>query len=153
MFSKKNAILAMALFATFMRAGFAQAASDDECANYLCLPAGFATSECSDPKEAMKDRLKDGKSPLPGFSSCFSDSDSTSPLRTTFGNATRGYYHNKLQFFKNTKCRMRKGEYIPDGCGGRNYWYVELYDDSGNPYPIMDDGAGLTVGNTRYIRK
>lgn len=45
------------------------AASEDECAIWLCLPGGFP-SGCGDAKDAMKDRLEDFKPPLPNFSSC-----------------------------------------------------------------------------------
>lgn len=130
------------------------AADDDECANYLCLPAGFGPSECSDPHDAMRDRLKDGKSPLPSFSSCFagsSDSENVIPITTRYGNATivEGSYT------KNRVCRRQaNNEWEPIGCNGRNYWFVEVYDENGTPYPLMSNpGDGRTEGNTRYIRK
>lgn len=47
----------------------AQAASQDECAIWLCLPGGFP-SGCSSAASAMRDRLRDFKPPLPSFSSC-----------------------------------------------------------------------------------
>ena len=45
------------------------AASDDECAIWLCLPTGFP-SGCGDAKKAFKDRIKHFKPPLPSFTSC-----------------------------------------------------------------------------------
>ncbi|WP_274881991.1 conjugal transfer protein TraL [Vibrio harveyi] len=45
------------------------AASDDECAIWLCLPTGFP-SGCSGAKSAFKKRIKNLKTPLPSFGSC-----------------------------------------------------------------------------------
>lgn len=63
-------------FATIIIASFipvipttAIAASKDECAIWLCLPAGFP-SGCSAAKSAFKKRIKKRKPPLPAFSSC-----------------------------------------------------------------------------------
>lgn len=47
----------------------AQAASQDECAIWLCLPGGFP-SGCGAAHSAMVDRVKDFKPPLPPFPSC-----------------------------------------------------------------------------------
>lgn len=51
------------------------AASDDECAIWLCLPVSFAASGCSGPFSAFKDRIKHFKSPLPNLASCLVSSD------------------------------------------------------------------------------
>tara|TARA_R110001592_G_scaffold251016_1_gene513664 strand:- start:549 stop:992 length:444 start_codon:yes stop_codon:yes gene_type:complete len=51
------------------------AASQDECAIWICLPTGFP-SGCGGAKSAFKDRIKHHKSPLPAFSSCAVQSDS-----------------------------------------------------------------------------
>lgn len=50
------------------------AASDDECAIWLCLPTGFP-SGCGDAKKAFKKRIKKFKPPLPSFSSCLFSGD------------------------------------------------------------------------------
>lgn len=47
----------------------AHAASNDECAIWLCLPTGFP-SGCGGAKKAFLNRIKKRKSPLPSFSSC-----------------------------------------------------------------------------------
>lgn len=72
------------LLATVVVAGFmlgnvqtASAASQDECAIWLCAPSGFP-SGCGAAKSAMKKRVKKGKSPLPPYSSCAVDDDSMS---------------------------------------------------------------------------
>lgn len=47
----------------------ASAASQDECAIWICLPGGFP-SGCGAAHSAMIDRIKDRKPPLPNFGSC-----------------------------------------------------------------------------------
>ncbi|EIZ7265932.1 conjugal transfer protein TraL [Salmonella enterica] len=67
----------MALFGvtTSMISPSVQAASEDECAIWLCLPGGFP-SGCGGAKSAMLKRVKKGKSPLPDFVSCAVKGDS-----------------------------------------------------------------------------
>ncbi|GIU48848.1 hypothetical protein TUM4438_31150 [Shewanella sairae] len=55
----------------------AHAASEAECAIWLCLPTGFG-SGCGDAKDAFKDRIKKFKPPLPEFLGCVL-SDSSMP--------------------------------------------------------------------------
>ncbi|EHR5466012.1 conjugal transfer protein TraL [Vibrio parahaemolyticus] len=50
------------------------AASDDECAIWLCLPTGFP-SGCSGAKKAFVKRIKKFKPPLPSFTSCLFSGD------------------------------------------------------------------------------
>lgn len=49
--------------------GNVQAASQDECSIWLCLPGGFP-SGCAAAHSAMISRIKDLKPPLPDFDSC-----------------------------------------------------------------------------------
>lgn len=75
---KTKALLASCLLATTALPTTAFAASQAECAIWLCLPAGFPSSPsgapssltCGDAKQAMISRIKDLKSPLPAFASC-----------------------------------------------------------------------------------
>lgn len=64
-------VLVVGLFALVggLSAPAAFAASQDECAIWICLPGGFP-SGCGAAHSAMMDRIKDRKSPLPSFSSC-----------------------------------------------------------------------------------
>ena len=48
----------------------AHAASEDECAIWICAPGGFAPSECGPARSAMISRVKDLKPPLPPLSAC-----------------------------------------------------------------------------------
>ena len=58
----------------------AQAASEDECAIWLCITVGFAPSECQSARVAMYKRLLEFKSPLPSFGSCSVDGANTTNL-------------------------------------------------------------------------
>jgi hypothetical protein len=64
----------------------AHAASEDDCAIWLCLPGGFP-SGCAGAKSAWQKRLRQGKSPLPSFSSCSND------------RATEGHYRLGIERF------------------------------------------------------
>ncbi len=57
------------LLAVSLPAPPAVAASQDECAIWLCLPTGFLAG-CSDAKKAFERRILKGKSPLPAWGSC-----------------------------------------------------------------------------------
>lgn len=55
-----------------------RAASDDECAIWLCLPVGFVFPECGGARLAMYERLFTFQSPAPSFSSCESPNSTNS---------------------------------------------------------------------------
>ena len=46
---------------------------DNGCAIWLCLPAGFPGDQCRAPHNEMLRRIKNGKFPLPSFSSCMTN--------------------------------------------------------------------------------
>lgn len=52
----------------------ASAASEDECAIWLCAPGGFP-SGCGGAKSAMMSRIKKDLSPIPKWAECFSGED------------------------------------------------------------------------------
>ena len=65
-------LLTAGVFLSMFSVGFSQksyAASQDECAIWLCLPGGFPQG-CGAAYGAMIDRIKSRKPPLPNFSSC-----------------------------------------------------------------------------------
>ncbi|MEH4429132.1 hypothetical protein POY29_25120 [Klebsiella pneumoniae] len=78
--------------------------SQNECAIWLCMPAGFPGSDCKSPHKAMIKRIKKGKSPLPSLSSCMVDGSASVPglpnsgsqnIKTNEGRAA--YYYNRYQ--------------------------------------------------------
>ncbi|MGO4746761.1 hypothetical protein [Serratia quinivorans] len=130
------------------------AASQDECAIWLCMPAGFPGNECNAPHNAMLKRVKKGKSPLPSFSSCAVNSSSTGSANTGKGawlparkecvRWAHGHgdewctkYETKpAEFKKNQLCIINNGNHYPPGCRSQNY--IDIYID------------GKKVGDTYY---
>lgn len=135
------------------------AASDDECAIWLCLPTGFP-SGCSDAKKAFKDRIKHFKPPLPNFASCVVTPD----VPTVSGQESEMSAHDGIaaylpprsvcvkwetgkdwsrcvqteikpsQIIKDQRCRInhKEGSRTPHNCE-RTIRYVTTYQD-GQPY-------------------
>lgn len=140
--SRAKLVLCVVLASLSITPGVASASSDDECANYLCLPAGYpGGSNCDAAFDAMVDRLEDGKSPLPPYSSCISNNTPSRPeyqMSSNHGIAT--YYDGAYR--RGEYCRWNRDEWLPHGCNGRNYWFVELFDYQGNH-----------LGGTEYIRR
>lgn len=79
------------------------AASQDECAIWLCLPAGFP-SGCGGAKSAFKNRIKHHKSPLPAFSSC------------AVNNSSMSYDQGKASWVPANNCKSRFGNMTIAGC-------------------------------------
>ena len=145
----KQFFLALGLFAALATTP-AQAASQDECAIWICLPGAFLPSGCGAAKSAMIKRIKKLKSPLPSFSSCAANppSGSGSHMTSTYGFAafvpahkvcSRYSDHDDPQCFawgmvpdryiKYTQCQMDgDGERHPRGCT-RTYRWAEVFVD------------------------
>ena len=150
---------------TFFVAAFAvtspvQAASQSECAIWLCLPGGFP-SGCGDAKSSMRHRVRNGKPPLPDFSSCAVNAPEGSgshmsyrygvsafiPARqvcTRWGDRGDGVYcqsvrHEAARRVKGTRCETHheSGINYPLGCTGTDRW-AEVYLE------------GQKLGNTHY---
>ena len=58
-----------------------RAASQDECAIWLCLPFGFAVPGCDKAFSAMIDRLQEFRNPVPSFGSCSVDGSDDFTIR------------------------------------------------------------------------
>ena len=73
---KRYAMLKMLVFivaSLICLTGFSKeikAASQDACAIWLCLPAGFSPQECSGAYSEFRSRIKRGRPPLPDLSGC-----------------------------------------------------------------------------------
>lgn len=145
------ASLVMASFGGLLASPSAHAASQDECAIWLCLPGGFP-SGCGAAHSAMVSRIKDGKSPLPAFSACsvtppggsqmtsnygpaaFIPETRTCIRETWFSNESSGctkWRTNPSRYVKGQRCRAANndsGRMIPEGCTSTSH-YVEVYAD------------------------
>lgn len=144
----------------------AKAASEDECAIWLCAPAGFGPSECSPARSAMISRVRDFKPPLPPLSACMANppsgaaGGSSSDMSGNHGVAAYiperrvcrnwGYRYRQStctrwgtlpeRYVRGQRCRRANndaGGMIPEGCT-RTARYVEVFVD------------GELAGNTYY---
>ena len=148
---KKSAMLGVAMLAGLAFAGNSQAADEDECAIWICLPGAFPET-CEAAKSAMKSRVSRGRSPLPSFSACSADGTSHG-MSSNYGPAAyiperkvcknwvsthRDYYCSSWEtqperYVKGQRCRHAPGDadgMIPEGCT-RTGRYVEVFDASG----------------------
>lgn len=148
-----TASLVLASFGGYFAPSSALAASQDECAIWICLPGGFP-SGCGAAHSAMIDRVKDMKSPLPSFSSCAVQDGSGSQMSYNYNYAALiaehrvckrySYYGGRndnrrctewetvpSQYMKGTRCRVdRDGNRTPRYCVG-TYRYVDVFIDGG----------------------
>ncbi|SRR5690554_3744869 len=148
---KRSAMLGVAMLAGVVLSGNSQAASEDECAIWICLPGAFPAT-CEAAKSAMVSRIKDGKSPLPSFSACSADGTSHG-MSSNYGPAAyiperevctnwvsthQDYYCSSWEtqperYVKGSTCRTvsnDSGETTPAGCT-RTARYAEVFDASG----------------------
>ena len=125
---RRSACAAAALLLLLAGAGHAQAASEDECAGWLCIAVGFGPPECRPAYVAMRKRLFEFKSPLPSFGSCSADgSDNGFDMRT--GTAARMGSGEPATYRMNTRClydddNRVEGDRIPQGCTGTYRYFI-----------------------------
>lgn len=113
------------------------AATEAECAIWLCLPTGFP-SGCGDAKSAFLKRIKKRKSPLPSFASCvLGQSDLPSGVDGSSGNMSyKEGVSAKMpdgRYIDNTSCLVirRHGEIVtwkPYGCISTDSWVQTFMD-------------------------
>jgi len=63
----------------------AEAASQEECEIWLCLPDGFRQEQCNPAHKAMIKRIKRRKNPLPPFHECGDGKGSQSNVKDHYG--------------------------------------------------------------------
>jgi len=147
---RKALVAILATFALFtLTTPSAFAASQDECAIWICLPSGFGEG-CSGAKSAMKDRVEDHKSPIPSFRECSADDGSDNTMGSDDGYAAYiperrvctnwKYYNGKgnekqcsayktlpSRYVHHAICRRdRDGNSTPAGCSG-TVRFAEVY--------------------------
>jgi hypothetical protein len=91
--AKSLKIILVLLVLLFGFGSESKAASQAECAIWLCLPGGFPTG-CSDAYSAFKTRIKKGRPPLPDLSSCTTGPD---------GKTSNGQYQMGYEYFEPCK--------------------------------------------------
>lgn len=157
-----TAAFILASFGGYLAPSSAFAASQDECAIWICLPGGFP-SGCGAAHSAMMDRIEDLKSPLPSFGSCAVQDGSGSQMSYDYNYAALLRQHRECtrwsrvggrdesrvcaewetvpsRYVKGTRCRVdREGNRTPRHCVG-TYRYVDVFID------------GEKAGDTYYWR-
>lgn len=147
----KKFIFILSLIITYaLTPSQAIAASQDECAIWICLPGGFP-SGCGAAKSALKDRIMHRKSPLPNFSSCAVNPPNGSGSHMSSNYGWAAYFPTrtictayakisdekicvdsktiKAHHQKNATCRDDDdGPNLPIGCTGNSRW-AEVYID------------------------
>lgn len=126
------------------------AASQNECAIWICLPGGFP-SGCGAAHSAMVDRIKHRKSPLPSFGSCAVQGNGGSGSKMSYDYSfaaliaarrvctqrdwRRGDYDSCVawetvpqHYVKGTNCRYEGDYRVPYGCI-RTYRYIDVFVD------------------------
>lgn len=109
----------------------ARAESQDACAIWLCLPAGFP-SGCSGAYDEFRHRIKKGRPPLPALSSCSEDGK------------TDGHYQLGYEIWEECKdgyvlreapqgswrqaARCYEESCAPEQYQESNYYYCQSYD-------------------------
>ncbi|HCE5184937.1 hypothetical protein [Vibrio parahaemolyticus] len=142
-----GASIALVASASFAPAP-AMAASQDECAIWICLPGGFP-SGCGSAKSALKKRIKKLKPPLPPFTSCVVSGGGGSQMNYDYNfaaviaeqrNCKRwggrddnvcvgGWEVIPMHYKKGTRChRDRDGYRNPKGCVATRR-YVDVFID------------------------
>lgn len=158
-------LLAAALAAALLTPP-AQAASQDECAIWICLPGGFP-SGCGSAHSAFKKRLKKGKSPLPSWGSCSVSNPGSPPVDARASYGREPYYpcrdgyrlvrakRDREAGNQPARCvslRTRRGEPIDSyqararPNGGRYVTYT-INGELIHPY----DGAGNRIADPRFF--
>ncbi|HCG7560669.1 TPA: conjugal transfer protein TraL [Vibrio parahaemolyticus] len=122
-----------------------QAASQNDCAIWICLPGGFP-SGCGGALSAFKKRIKKFKPPLPSFSSCIVSGGKSQmsydhnyaalmPRRKVckswnyqYGRCNGEFEVVPQHYIKGTRCFRYRGESEPEGCIATKR-FVDVYID------------------------
>ena len=114
-------IVLLAAMAALSCGNQVSASSQDECAIWLCAPAGFPSPECNAAHSEFKHRIKHGKSPFPSLSSCTEDGTDNSGLRVVTG------YVAVVAEHKETRC-IREVEREAHTSYGRPYMKLQCVE-------------------------
>jgi len=138
--NKKSAImLSMIISSVLLTSTPTLAASEQECAIWLCAPQGFAPSACKGARKALVKRLFRGKSAMPDLSSCMVGGDSNS--NNTQMTATQGFVRQTqngewepvkvcpTRYRRLGVCHRSVSVYNNGVQEGETYYFNEFHDD------------------------
>lgn len=126
---KHLCIVALSAAALSIPVSEPKAASEDECAIWICLPGGFP-SGCGNAHSAMKRRIKNHMSPLPNFGSCAQNPPKGSGSHMSYQNGSVAYIPPRqvctkwVNRHRNPRCvswRQEPEKYIKNTVCRRNH--------------------------------
>lgn len=147
----KATLKGFAVLALLSLGNAATAASQDECAEWICLPGGFP-SGCGGAQSAMNNRIANHQTPLPDFDECSANppQGSGSHMTYTMGQAAYVPTHTvcpdngdngmwwmqqqchtvQAHYVDGTACSFSDGDMTgtPAGCTGTKQ-YVKVFSD------------------------
>lgn len=134
-------IVLLAAMAALSCGNQVSASSQDECAIWLCAPAGFPSPECNAAHSEFKHRIKHGKSPFPSLSSCTEDGTDNSGLRVVTG------YVAVISAHKEKRC-IREEEREARTSYGRPYMKLQCVEYETYTVPVKYiEGTGCIHGH------
>ena len=122
------------------------AASDDECAIWLCAPSSFPSPYCNGAYRAFKKRIKKGKSPFPSLSSCTEDGQNPDGIVGKTGDAAYVPTHSETRCLRYEKKEYRTAYGAPaykDVCVDRETYTVPAKYIDGRVCVIRQTYAGI----------
>lgn len=143
---KQLTLSVLALTAALCAPELSCAASDDECAIWLCAPSSFPSPYCNGAYSAFKKRIKKGKSPFPSLSSCTEDGQNPDGIVGKTGDAAYVPTHSETRCLRYEKKEYRTAYGAPaykDVCVDRETYTVPAKYIDGRVCVIRQTYAGI----------
>ena len=143
---KQLTLSVLALTAALCAPELSCAASDDECAIWLCAPSSFPSPYCNGAYSAFKKRIKKGKSPFPSLSSCTEDGQNPDGIVAKTGDAAYVPTHAETRCLRYEKKEYRTAYGAPaykDVCVDRETYTVPAKYIDGRVCVIRQTYAGI----------
>ena len=143
---KQLTLSVLALTAALCAPELSCAASDDECAIWLCAPSSFPSPYCNGAYRAFKKRIKKGKSPFPSLSSCTEDGQNPDGIVGKTGDAAYVPTHSETRCLRYEKKEYRTAYGAPaykDVCVDRETYTVPAKYIDGRVCVIRQTYAGI----------
>lgn len=143
---KQLTLSVLALTAALCASELSCAASDDECAIWLCAPSSFPSPYCNGAYSAFKKRIKKGKNPFPSLSSCTEDGQNPDGIVGKTGDAAYVPTHAETRCLRYEKKEYRTAYGAPaykDVCVDRETYTVPAKYIDGRVCVIRQTYAGI----------
>lgn len=140
-------IVLLAAMAALSCSNQVSASSQDECAIWLCAPAGFPSPECNAAHSIFNKKMKKGKNPFPSLSSCTEDGQNPDGIVGKTGYAAYVPTHTETRCLRYEKKEYRTAYGAPaykDVCVDRETYTVPAKYIDGRHCEIRQTYAGIT---------